>query len=147
MVKDQASSQFALRLNCPPSPATRGRSRKERSFSHVGLTGALLLERKTVCLTLCALWLPQASEEFVQTQVTFGEWRACLRFSTCVCTNCHFLKTFFLIFDLLPHCILTKGTICKDIGKQRGQLFATERCRICSWGMGQVSTLVHRNAM
>lgn len=51
-MKDQASSQFALRLNCPPSPATRGRSRKERSFSHVGLTGALLLERKTV--SLCA---------------------------------------------------------------------------------------------
>lgn len=69
MVKDQASSQFALRLNCPPSPATRGMSRKGAKLLARG-SGALLLERKNVCLTLYALWLPQASEEFIQTKVT-----------------------------------------------------------------------------
>lgn len=36
-------------------------------------------------------------------------------FSTCICTNFNFFKT-FLISDVLPHCILIKGnSLCKDI--------------------------------
>lgn len=142
MVKDQASSQFALRLNCPPSPATRGRSRKERSFSHVGQAHCYLRGRLSVsfCTHSGCLRPPR---NLCRLRSPFSEWCSCLRFSTCVCTNCHFLKTFFLIFDLLPHCTLTKGTICKDKNKG-GSCSPLRDAEFALGGMGQVSTLVHK---
>lgn len=70
MVTDQAYSQFALWLNCPPISCHQGNEQERVKLLALG-SGALLLEEE--CLTLYALWLPQASEEFIQTKVTFGE--------------------------------------------------------------------------
>lgn len=59
-------------------------------------------------------------------------------FSTCICTNFNFLKTFFLIFELLPHCILIKGNYLQGHlwETMLGSIFAIEGYRICSFWDG-----------
>lgn len=69
MVKDQAYSPVCTTAELSFISCHQGNEQEGVKLLALG-SGALLLERKNVCLTLYALWLPQASEEFIQTKVT-----------------------------------------------------------------------------
>lgn len=89
------------------------------------------------------LWLPAGPhpEEFILDQgAPLGEWCSsfCFFFPTCICTNFNFLRL-FLIFELLPCCILIKGNYLQghSLGETKlGNILFTGGAEFALWGSG-----------
>lgn len=88
-------------------------------------SGALLLERKNVSLSTHS-GCHRPLKSYVRSRSPFGEWCSCFCFSTCVCTNFNFLKTFFWSLTSCHIVYLLRELFARTLGNKRRQLFATE---------------------